>query len=576
MAHAEALAAIPARQSSTDWLAVAATTLTVVATVLLIVPTLVLVIKSFISDATGSGDLSNYAEILQARKLSDVLINTAVLGFGSLVVIFTIALPLAWLFARTNFRWRRAILTAATAQIAMPGFLATLGYIFMFNPTNGLVNQGWRAWSGQPHALFDIYSMGWMVLLQGLALVGPALYFLVPIFSSIDGALEEAASAHGIGKGATFFRILLPISLPALFSSSIFFLVISIETFDYAGMLGMPARIDVIATWIYQFTQSSFTEPEYGLASAVGVLTAIVLLALMAAQGLVFKRSAEISTLGGRARAPSIRLSPQAQAVGILFFLTYVLAGLALPLLTLIWMALSPVPQLSAETLQQLSLDAFGPSFWMELQNTGSTTVLLALTIPTAVIGLTSAMAWTARRSVAADRGIETIVVANLAVPSIVIAVVFSVGALQMHAYVPLYGTIAVMMLAIGTRYLATAYRITRNSFRQVSKELDEAGRTCGVPAGRLLIHVIIPVIKYGLGFAWFWVALLTLRELPISLVLSNYELQTLASRIFFLNSSGDTRQAAALSLALFAIIFVFLVALLVFMRSTFRSGERT
>lgn len=552
-----------------------ATALTVVAALLLVAPTVVLIAKSLISDTTGAAGFGNYSDIFHAKKLTAVLLNTAILGFGSLVVMYAIAVPLAWLFARTNFRWRSAILTAATAQIAMPGFLAALGYLFMFNPTNGLVNQAWRAWSGQPGALFDIYSMTWIVVLQGLALVGPALYFLVPIFSFVDGALEEAASVHGIGKGAAFLRILLPISLPALLSSSLFFLVISVETFDYAGMLGMPARIDVIATWIYQFTQSSFSEPEYGLASAVGVLTAIFLLMLMIVQGLVFKRSAEISTLGGRARAASIRLGPQGQALGLLFLVAYCLISLALPFLTVVWMALAPVPQLSLDALQRISLDAFGASFWTELERTGSTTLLLALTVPTAVVFLTSAMAWMARQSAIGDRAIETIVVANLAVPSIVVAVVFSVGALQMHKYLPIYGTIAVMMLAIGTRYLATAYKITNTSFRQIDKELDEAGRTCGVSAGRFLVHVILPLIKYGIGFAWFWVALLTLRELPISLVLSNYELQTLASRIFFLNSSGETRQAAALSLALFAIIFVFLVAFLGFMRSTSRFGER-
>lgn len=93
----------------------------------------------------------------------------------------------------------------------MPGFLVALGHIFLLNPTNGLVNRWWREVSGTPAPLWDIYTMTSIVLLQGLSMVGPALYFLAPALSHVDGALEEAASAHGIGKPRTFLLILLPV-----------------------------------------------------------------------------------------------------------------------------------------------------------------------------------------------------------------------------------------------------------------------------------------------------------------------------------------------------------------------------
>lgn len=558
------------RRPRPDLLGLLVTALTLIAALALIAPTLALVFKSLISDASGALGLDNYHRVLEARRLPSVIWNTVVLGVGSVAVMFVIATPLAWLYARTDFHWRGAIMIGATCQLATPGFLVALGYLFLLNPSNGLINQWWRALTGGTDPLMNVYSMTAIVLLQGLSMVGPAFYFLAPALSHVDGALEEAASAHGLGKWKTFVFILLPITLPTLLSTALFFLVIAVETFDFAGMLGMPARISVVATWIYQFTQASFAAPEYGAASAIGVMTAIVLLALMVVQGLVFRRSFAIATLGGKSRSASVILSRGAQRAAKLMFCTFLALGFAVPFAMLVWTALLPVQQPpSWAALQSISLDGFGPQFWAELRNIGGATLVLALVVPTLVVSLTSAMAWTATLNRKAARIIEVAVVSCLAVPSIVIAIMFLVGALSLHAYLPIYGSIVVLILAIGTRYLATAFRITQNAFAQVDPELIQAARTLGVPSGITLTGIMVPMLRASLIFAWFWVALLTLRELPITLVLSTYDLQTLASRIFLYNSSGETQQAAALSLALFAIVAVFLVGFFRFVRFT-------
>ncbi|HWJ87902.1 MAG TPA: ABC transporter permease subunit [Pelagibacterium sp.] len=537
--------------------------LAVIALALLLLPIAGLVLSSLFSDDTAAFGLGNYQSIIGSRKFVTVVTNTAILAFGSLAVMFLVAIPLAWLYARTDFRWRGAILIAATSQIAIPGFLVALGYIFLLNPSNGLVNLWWREVGGQG-SLINVYSMPWIILLQGLTMVGPAFYFLAPALSNVDGAMEEAASAHGVSKFDALFRILLPMTAPALISTALFFLVISVETFDYAGMLGMPARIDVVATWIYQFTQSSMTLPQYGHASAIGTMTAAILLALILVQMLVFKRGTEAGTIGGRAKVASVRLGKGAQLAALTGFAIYAFMGIGLPFLMLVWTALLPVPQPpSLEALSQLSLTGFGAQFWAELANVGGTTLFITLFVPTCVLLFTIAMSWVAMRTPTLGRTINLVTVVSLAVPSIVIAVVFNIGGLAVHRYVPLFGTVWLLVIAIGTRYVATAHRITENAFRQLNPEMAEYARTAGVTSGRTLFSIAIPAARTGLIFAWFWVALLTLRELPITLIMSNYDLQTLASRIFLYNSSGQTQQSAALSVALFAIVTVFLAGFL-------------
>lgn len=537
--------------------------LAVLAVLLLLLPILGLVASSLISDETGKVGFDNYASIVGSRRFSTVIANTAILVVGSLAVMFLITVPLAWLFARTDFHWRGAVLVAATSQIAIPGFLVALGYIFLLNPSNGLVNLWWRDLTGG-ESLVSIYTMPWIIFLQGLTMVGPAFYFVAPAFANVDGSMEEAASVHGIGKLDALVRILLPMTAPALASTALFFLVISVETFDYAGMLGMPARIDVVATWIYQYTQSSVTVPQYGHASAIGTMTAVVLLALILVQMLVLRRSTDAGTIGGRARVASVRLSPRGQLVAKIGFLAYAFVGIGLPFLMLVWTSLLPIPQPpSLEALSRISLEGFGAQFRAELLNVGSRTLLMTLLVPTCVVVLTVSMAWVASYVRVMNWAIELVTVVSLAVPSIVVAVVFNLGGLALYSYVPVFGTIWLLMLAVGVRYVATAHRITESAFRQLNPEMREYARTAGISGGRTLLGIAIPAVRTGLIFAWFWVALLTLRELPITLIMSNYDVQTLASRIFLYNSSGQTRQAAALSLALFAIVSVFLAGFL-------------
>lgn len=563
--HAGSAGPVTPSAARADWIGRVVAAIALVALVFLAVPVVGLLIGSLIGDGDGRLSAANYAHVFAIGRFTGVAWNTLVLGGGSVVVMMLIATPLAWLYARTDFRWKGTLLVAVTAQIATPGFLVALGYVFLLNPANGLVNAWWRAATGSTDALVNVYSMGWLVLLQGLSLVGPAFYFLAPALASIDGSLEEAARVHGVGTFRTMLRVLLPTAKPMLIGTAVFFFLVSVEVFDFAGVLGMPARIDVLATWIYQFTQSSTGVPQYGQAAAVGVLTGLPLIGFMVVKDRFTRDADRLATIGGRRRAAVVILGRRNQAVATSALAAFMLVCFVLPVGMLLWTSLLPYPQMpSRQALQALSLDGYGSAFWSELANVGTTTALVVLMVPTLVVVLSICLSWVARQSGrVVAHGVDAAVLGSLAVPSIVMAVAFAILALQLHASVPLYGTLALLVIAIATRYVATANRITGGVLGQIREELLEAGRVGGVAAGRAFVAVVLPLAASGLLFAWFWVALIVLRELPITLILGGNDLQTLASRIFLYNTAGETRQASALSMAHLAVIGAMLVAFL-------------
>jgi iron(III) transport system permease protein len=61
--------------------------------------------------------------------------------------------------------------------------------------------------------------------------------------------------------------------------------------------------------------------------------------------------------------------------------------------------------------------------------------------------------------------------------------------------------------------------------------------------------------------FSWFWIALLSLRELTIPLMLARNDTNVLSTAIWGLNGAGSANVAAALSVILLAMILIMVIA---------------
>ncbi|WP_067893768.1 ABC transporter permease [Actinomadura chibensis] len=509
----------------------------------------------------GSLSLDNFRTVLGSAGLPATLLRTLALGLGTVAVTLVVAVPLAWLYARTDLRGKSVILALAAMKMAIPGFLVALGYIFMLNPSNGIINSWWSDLTGGP--LTNIYTLKWIIVLQGLDFAGPAFFMLVPTLRVIDVNVEEAAAVHGVPRWRAALQLLLPVAAPAIAGVSIFFFIAAVEVFDYAGMLGMPARITVLSTLIYQYSQGATGSPEYGNAAAVGLGMALAIGLIMIGYHRAVRRADQMATVTGRraAREP-MRLTRGGRWAGHGFVLGYALLGVALPVLTLVWASLTPyLRPPSAEAAADLSFDAYGDAMY-DLAEVLPTTLLLVAAVPTLAVVLAACGSWLVTRTrVRGRRGLDALVMMTLAVPSIVLAVSFLYVGLSVYRWLPLYGTAAFLALAVAARFVATAYRTLHGTMLQVHGELEEAAAASGVRRGRTFLSVVLPTVRGGLVYAWFWIALLTVRELTITVILSGDGTDVMSTRIFGYSSAGETGLSAALGVMQLGLIAVLLAA---------------
>ena len=258
---------------------------------------------------------------------------------------------------------------------------------------------------------FNIYSLGGMILVEGLALVPSAFLILAPAARNLDPSLEESALVSGANTGQLVFRIILPLLLPVLAGTAIFLMIVSFVVFDVPGTIGMPSRIFVLSSQIYSLVADSPRGiPEYGKVSAMALMFTVGLLVLTLAYHRLMRHAGRFVTVTGRGYRPRPFALGRLRWVAIAAVGLYFLCAVLAPLLILLWTSLMPFqvpPSFAAAKMATLANHReFFSNPFIEAATINS--IVVALVAATAVAALSLATAWvsirTPRAGTARDR----------------------------------------------------------------------------------------------------------------------------------------------------------------------------
>ena len=443
-------------------------------------------------------------------RVGELLVNTLLLELSTLPPAILLAVALAWLTERSDIPCAKLLSWIAVAPLAVPAFVQSYAWVSLFPKFHGL-----------PAA----------ALVSVLAYL-PFLYLPVAAqMRRLDPALEHAAASLGHSPIRVFPRVVLPQLRLAICGGS---LLIGLHLLAEYGLYAM-IRFDTFTTAIIDQFQSSYNGPAANMLAGILVLSCIGLIGLE----WLLRGSARYARVGSGAPRPAPR-----RRLGAWRWLCLALP-VALALLSL------GVPAL---TLSRW-LMADGGAVWRQsaLLPSLATTLGYAAAGAFAAVVVALPMAWLSVRAPGrATRFLESCHSYTGALPGVVIAL--ALVTVTVRIALPLYQTVATVVLAYVLMFLPRALIGLRAGIAQVPIELERAAASLGHSPARTLLAVTLPLAAPGVAAAMALVAMGVATELTATLLLAPNGTRTLATEFWALTSELDYAQAAP-----YAVLMIFL-----------------
>ncbi|WP_198663367.1 carbohydrate ABC transporter permease [Jiangella endophytica] len=214
-------------------------------------------------------------------ELWATLARTAIFAIIVVTVSWSIGVVVAWLMA-SEFRGRSALRVLFLVPFAVPGFVAAIGWSFMFSRDYGAVNQllvdGLGAVSDRPFWLIGDNAF-WVVAVVWIWNVWPFAYLMSSAaMSAIPSDVHDASALDGAARWRQFWSISLPLIWPV---NAVVILVMSLWAFNEFGVAYVlfGPRPPESATFVANLVHGhSFTDAAFGVGAAMNLLVAGLLL----------------------------------------------------------------------------------------------------------------------------------------------------------------------------------------------------------------------------------------------------------------------------------------------------------
>lgn len=501
--------------------------------------------------------LDNFTHVLQLSGF-ELWRVSLLYAMGSSAFAIFIGVTSAWLYARTNALFRQGALIGAFLSLAAPVIIKGIGWILLLGPNKGVINEWLRNYAGMTGVPIELFTLGGMILIEGLLWTPIVFLLTLPALSSMDPALEEAAATSGARLSQTFTRITLPLAMPSILAVLLLTFIRSLESFEVPLLIGAPGGIQTFTTAIYDTIHRGYI-PRYGEASAYAVLLIMAVAVPLFFYYRVTSSSQKYATVTGKGFRPS-RMELGVWRVPAGLYLLIMPLSLVAPLLILLWASFLPIyepPQWS--DLARMTWQNYRDVLNRPLTIDGMWNGVVVSTISATVVAVfTFTIAWmVVRRREPYRWSLDFIGSLPLVLPGIVLGIAVLVEFLHVR-FIPIYGTIWIMVFAFLIRFMPYGVRFCYAGIISVHHELEESARTSGARTLTMLWRIVLPLTLPAVAAIWIYVFLLSIRDLSLPVMLAGPQNQLIAIVILELWENGEVPELGAMSVLLALTVTVF------------------
>jgi iron(III) transport system permease protein len=518
--------------------------------------------QSFLSEAffypTAHLSFEAYRYVLTDSGFHSAFGTSLLVSLGMTLISVPLGSLLAFLLARTDLPGKNWLEPWLLVPIFLSPIVLAFGYVVAVGPV-GFFSLWAKALIGR--VPWNLYSLFGLVLIAGLTHVPHAFLYVSSALRSLDPSVEEAARVAGAGVWRIAITVSLPLVLPSiLFSASLIFLL-GFELFGLPLVLGDPAGLLVLTTYLYKLT-NLLGVPSYHLMAVVALSIVALTFPLVYLQRRMLQTAGRFAVIGGKGQAfrPLPLGALRWPAVFLLVF--WLAVTVLLPLVGVTLRSLVSSWGEGVKLTEVLTLDHF-----RELSRYPNLVRGIVNTLLIGAIGGALSVVFYAIVGLAAHRWqsrwvsfLDYLVLLPRALPGLIVGLAFLWVFLFFKPIAPLRTTLFSLWIAYTVVWLAYGLRLISASLLQVKPELEEAARVTGARQRLVYRDVTLPLIRFGLIGSWLLIFMMFVREYSTGVYLLGPGTEVIGSLIVSLWGTGALDLISALS-----VIEVGLVGLILF-----------
>ena len=509
----------------------------------------------FILSSLISGESQSWTH-LRDNLLLEYMSNTFFLALLVGLQTLVIGVGCAWLTTAFSFPGVRLFSWALVLPLAVPAYIA--GYVYAelleySGPVQSIVRE--LVFDDRSRInLINIRSLGGASFVISMALF-PYVYLLTKTsFQKQSGILRSAASSLGAGTMTSFFKLVLPLSRPAIAGGIALVIMETMADYGVVEHFGVSTfTTGIFRTWYGMGDQTGALQ----LSACLFLLVAL----LVTAEQLMTKGSTFNPTSDFKEGKPIVLTGIKSWLSTLACFLPLLL-GFIVPLSVLIAYALDEdiegilviLSNYTANSVKVAAIGAMicvGASLWLAYSNriqhqlilrSGIRLSTLGYALPGVILALGLLIPLTMLDHLLADP-IST--------------------AFDTTAQLWLTGSVAALILVYFARFLAVSFNSVEGGISQIDTKFDQAASTLGATNTQTLKSVHFPLLRGSILTGFLLVFIDITKELPATLILRPFNFETLATRIY--RFASDERLSEASIECLFIIgLGLILTALLI------------
>ncbi len=205
------------------------------------------------------------------------LIISAKLAVATTLLIPLVAAPTAYILAFGRFRGKSLIDAVVSLPMVLPPTVLGFGLLILMGP-NGPLGNLWNDATGERM----VFSFSGILLASLIYNLPFAVQPMRAAFEKLDIRLLENSAVLGLSASATFFRVVLPNSLPGLAAAAMLVFAHSLGEFGVILMVGgsIPGSTKVASIAIYEAVEAMRYQDAMFMSLAIIPVSFLALLAI--------------------------------------------------------------------------------------------------------------------------------------------------------------------------------------------------------------------------------------------------------------------------------------------------------